>query len=44
MIFADIPAGESVFIDANVFVYDFGPTLYSDFRAGLCWNVSSKAT
>jgi len=25
MIFADIPAGESVFIDANVFVYDFGP-------------------
>jgi predicted nucleic acid-binding protein len=25
MIFADIPAGDSVFIDANVFVYDFGP-------------------
>ena len=25
MIFADVPAGESVFIDANVFVYDFGP-------------------
>jgi hypothetical protein len=25
MIFAEIPAGDSVFIDANVFVYDFGP-------------------
>jgi hypothetical protein len=23
--FADIPAGDSVFLDANVFVYDFGP-------------------
>lgn len=25
MIFAEVPTGESVFIDANVFVYDFGP-------------------
>jgi predicted nucleic acid-binding protein len=25
MIFADIPATESVFVDANVFVYNFGP-------------------
>ena len=25
MTFADIQAGESLFIDANVFVYDFGP-------------------
>lgn len=25
MKFDDIPAGESVFLDANVFVYDFGP-------------------
>ena len=25
MNFADIPAGASVFLDANVFVYDFGP-------------------
>ena len=25
MTFADIPSGESVFLDANVFVYNFGP-------------------
>ena len=25
MTFADIPSGASVFVDANVFVYDFGP-------------------
>ena len=25
MKFEDIPSGESVFLDANVFVYDFGP-------------------
>jgi uncharacterized protein len=25
MNFGDIPSGESVFVDANVFVYDFGP-------------------
>lgn len=25
MRFADIPAGSSVFLDANVFIYDFGP-------------------
>lgn len=25
MTFDDIPSGESVFLDANVFVYEFGP-------------------
>lgn len=25
MNFANIPSGESIFLDANVFVYNFGP-------------------
>jgi hypothetical protein len=44
MNFAAIPAGESVFVDANVFVYDFGPDPTLAHPAESCWNALSKAT
>jgi len=44
MKFADLASGQAVFVDANVFVYAFGPDPEFGPRASNYWNESSNTT